>query len=34
VVEPDFGAVEDAHEYCADDEEEVGDAGDCAVGAG
>jgi hypothetical protein len=34
VVEPGFGAVEDAHYDCAEDEEEVGDAGDCAVGAG
>ena len=34
VVEPGFGTGQDAHYYCADDEEEVGDAGDCAVGAG
>jgi hypothetical protein len=34
VIEPDFGAVEDAHHDGADDEEEVGDAGDAAVYAG
>jgi hypothetical protein len=33
VVEPDFGAVENAHHDGADDEEEVGDAGDAAVDA-
>jgi hypothetical protein len=34
VVQPCFGAVECAHYDCADDEEEVGNAGDCTVGAG
>jgi hypothetical protein len=34
VVKPGLGAVEDAHDDGADDEEEVSDAGDCTVGAG